>query len=100
MRSANADIASCASIECWGPLLQYYDRYATPEGVLSIRYVAGDPGEARFTLSAQGEHLTLPALPANLPLRAQLQNDQGACWEATYSAAIVNHAGSLRATAD
>ena len=88
------------SSECWGPLLQYYDRYATPEGVLSIRYVAGDPGEARFTLSAQGEHLTLPALPANLPLRAQLQNDHGACWEATYSAAIVNHAGSLRATAD
>jgi len=88
------------SSDCWDRVLQYYDRYATPEGILFIRYLAGDPGKARFVVSGQGEHLTLPALPLDLPLRAQLQNSQGACWESTYSAAIVNHAGAFRAAAD
>ena len=46
---------------------------------------------------AQGRGLSLPVLPATLPLRAQLVNDEtGICWEAVFTNSKQNTTALLR----
>jgi hypothetical protein len=39
-------------------------------------------------------------LPLELPLAVQLQAEDGACWETTYSAAAINSSVVLKASND
>jgi len=51
---------------------------------------AGADDQARVKVRANGPDLDASAPPVTLPLRAQLQNENGECWEATYSVAGTN----------
>jgi hypothetical protein len=58
--------------------------------------------DLRAKLKVKGNGATLAAAPSPLalPVRVQLQNDTGACWEATYSVADANADGLFRAKSD
>ena len=59
----------------------------TPAGIESVTLKEGlVPGKAQILVRARGPLLAMPA-PGALasPLRVQLVNDLGTCWEATYS---------------
>lgn len=78
---------------CWKPNEQgllYRDGFRTPEGLLSMSLRAGGDDQAQVKVRANGPDLDASAPPLTLPLRAQLQNENGECWEATYSAARTN----------
>ena len=85
---------------CWKSADRYLDAYRTPEGISDITHVPAVPGRSRIILRARGDRLALPAMPVDLPLRAQLQTSDGACWEATYSTALANDDRRLRARPD
>lgn len=51
---------------------------------------------SKLALKARGPQLALPALPLALPLRVQLSAEGGACWEARYEAAGVQHHDGVR----
>jgi hypothetical protein len=93
---------SCTSPPCWtglGPRgFAYQDSAASPHGVKRLVLEAGG-GEARIALKGTGERLALPTLPLPLPLRVQLERQDGACWEATYGAASRNDARRFEAVA-
>ena len=57
-------------------------------------------GASAILIKGRGPHLRLPALPLSTPLRAQLQSSNRLCWEATYSAAVVNTTSQFRARTD
>jgi hypothetical protein len=61
---------------------------------------SGSVGRAK--LKAKGNGPTLVTAPSSLalPVRVQLQNDAGFCWEAVYGTADVNAGGSFRAKSD
>ncbi len=84
----------CASKPCWKPIangFRYQDRYATPDGVTKAVLKAGTAGKAKVSVDGKGANLLLPNLATlNLPLRVQLQSENGQCWEATYSSGGVS----------
>jgi hypothetical protein len=68
---------------------------------LTLKEGRDRPRKAEIVLRAKGELLDLPALPLTQPLRVQLKNGLGACWEALYSApAAKNSAEEFRDRAD
>src|SRR5262249_33671359 len=84
---------------------RYSDRDATPEGLRTIILQTDiDPypcqacatlKDSHITLKGTGPNLSshpngLPALPLPLPLRAQLQAENGMCWDGVYSSAGVS----------
>jgi 6-phosphogluconolactonase (cycloisomerase 2 family) len=84
--------------DCWKARTTgfvYTDRYRTPEGLQSIRLIAGDP--AKIVVRGGKEHVGFPTLPLGLPVRVQLQASNGNCWDTTYPAASVNNADSFLA---
>jgi hypothetical protein len=84
----------CGGRPCWKKTptkLTYRSRDRRPTGGgprssvrLSLR--AGLAGKARIVLQGRGVHLDLAPLPAAQPVRVQLKNSEGTCWEATYTA--------------
>jgi len=52
--------------------------------------------KARIDVRGGGESLDLPALPAPVPVRIQLQSSARSCWESTYSAAGVRRSSDTR----
>jgi uncharacterized delta-60 repeat protein len=79
----------CGGRPCWGVRgaagFRYRDRLRGGDGIEKIVLTAGGPGAAKAVVKAKGAHLTLPTLPFDLPLRVQLQSDNGGCWEGTFS---------------
>jgi Calcineurin-like phosphoesterase/Purple acid Phosphatase, N-terminal domain len=76
---------------------QYRDPRGTSDGVRSAVVRRGQSG-ARGTVVATGVRLPSPALPASLPLRTQLVNDEtGVCWDATFATATKNMARGVHA---
>jgi hypothetical protein len=102
----------CAGRPCWRKLhyqgansgeyrgFRFRDRERTPDGVGSLflktllapLHIQGVGVLQRSQIDLKGSGPTLsnrplglPALPLPLPLRAQLQAENGACWEAQYS---------------
>jgi 6-phosphogluconolactonase (cycloisomerase 2 family) len=86
--------------DCYIVPRRYVDLSSTPEGVKVMKLVPGGADAARISLRAIGRHVGTPALPLGLPVRAQLQRDNGDCWEATYSAPTKNEAGGFVAKPD
>jgi uncharacterized delta-60 repeat protein len=96
---APGEDGSCGARSCWKGVGQppgsdgfrYRDKARTPDGLQSLRVKPGDDGEASFVVKGKGGLLDLGPLPANEPLevKAQLSSDDGACFEASFSASGV-----------
>jgi cysteine-rich repeat protein len=94
---------TCSAKPCWKTThsgFRYRSRKGGNQGVRSIALVRGVDGKAHVSFSAKGEHLPLPALGFSPAVSVQLRNSTGACWGATYSAALKNDATQLRAKSD
>ena len=79
----------CGTKPCWKPLglsgWRYSDQFGTPDGLQKLLLRAGDAGKSRLALKGKGAHLAVPALGSlALPLRTQLRNQAGGCWEADF----------------
>jgi hypothetical protein len=86
---------------CWRATRTGF-RYHAPDGIRSIVLHASlEAGRAKIVVSGKGAELGLPS-PAMLlpPLRVQLANSDGFCWEATYGASTRFDASSFKAKAD
>lgn len=66
---------------------KYKSRSGTPDGVTQIQLKLGGDGRAKVLVQGKGVDLRMPALETLVqPLRVQLRNSEGPCWEAVYSA--------------
>jgi hypothetical protein len=98
----------CNNLSCWHRntrQLTYVDRSATPEGIGGLRLQSGADGRASVLLKGKGILLTnrpdpLPLPPLPTSLRAQLQSEDGICWEATFGHPSVNVPGTFKAKSD
>jgi hypothetical protein len=91
---------------CWIPLsngsvLRYFDGNLSSDGLQQIFLRAGADGQARISVRAKGDRLTLPATPLTAPVTVQLQSSAGSCFTATYQNAIkANGGGQFSARPD
>jgi hypothetical protein len=80
--------AECTTGSCWkagAKGFTYKSKLRTPRGVAKLVLKSGDAGETVLRVIGKGGNLTLPELPLGLPVRVQLQAEDGACWQATYA---------------
>ncbi len=95
---------TCAGKPCWKAKptgFAYKDKDLTPDGIAQVILKAGATGKAKIQVKGSRDNLPIPATPFNLPLRVQLKNANGICWEADYSApALKNIAGLFKDKAD
>ena len=89
---------------CWKETskgYRYVDRDLTPDGLQQVQLKAGTTGKAQIIVKGRGNNLQAPALSVmNLPVRVQIVNGGGACWEATYNSTFQNTATSFKAKSD
>jgi hypothetical protein len=83
----------CDGRPCWtqkGEKLLHRSRERGPNGrprsSLKLTLGAGTDGKARVLAKGRGSHLGLDPLPWAQPVRVQLVNGEGECWEAGYPA--------------
>jgi predicted acyl esterase len=87
----------CGTKPCWKQVgsstnpkgYKYSDKELTPDGIKTLRVLAGMAPKAKAIVKGKGENLGLPPLPLPLPVVAQLQA-ANACWEVTYGSATTN----------
>jgi acyl-homoserine lactone acylase PvdQ len=95
---------TCGTKPCWrakGSGWRYADPLLTPHGLQKIVLRAGGAGKAKLTVTGKGDLLTLPPLPVTAPpLRLQLANAEGECWEATFSTLAPNTSEQVKARSD
>lgn len=95
---------TCGTKPCWksgASSIGYKDGKATGDGLRSIQVKAGAAGRSKATLKGKGAGLAsrlfgLPDPPLDLPLRAQLQIEGGACLESSHDAAGVRRNDAAR----
>ena len=89
---------------CWrenGRGFRYVDRDGTPDGIAQLTLKSGAAGKAQIQVKGKGALLPDPVLPvSDLPVRVQLVNGAGQCWEATYGTTLRNDSQQLKAKAD
>jgi len=68
--------------------------------VSQIRLKPGPEGRGKMLVRGRGPLVAPGYLPFTPPVVAQLVADSGACWEATYSATLVNVSDHFKARAD
>ena len=94
----------CARRPCWkvrtGHGFSYRDKNRTPNGVDRMLLKADAAGKSKLLVKGRGTNLEMPHLPLTMPVKVQLKNTDGVCWEATYSAAQSNGPQKFRAAAD
>ena len=100
-RAPKGDVCRTNEIRnCWeenAKGFRYVDRDLTPDGLQQMSLKAGSAGKAQILVRGRGNNLQAPPLSImNLPVRVQLVNGGGACWEATFSATFQNTAEPLR----
>lgn len=78
----------CGKKSCWKPTGKTGFHYSAPASDLLRKVVlkSGADGKAKVLVAAKGDRLVLPTLPMTLPLRAQLQAENGQCWESEFVA--------------
>jgi photosystem II stability/assembly factor-like uncharacterized protein len=108
---------TCGTKPCWKVKsttgFQYKNAKRTADGIDAITLKAGASTKAQstvvlkgLTFDTSGLFPTTPKQPLSLPLRVQLQAENGHCWEAIYSIATKNvaatgtKAGQFSAKAD
>ncbi len=100
LRAAIDAGGQCAGKPCWRPTkkgYRYRDKNLLAGGVKTINLISGDPGRSRIIVRGKGDNLDMPSLGLTPPVTAQLENDAGACWGATYSSPIANDPTLLKA---
>jgi cysteine-rich repeat protein len=94
----------CLGKPCWKAKstgFQYKDKGLDPDGISQLDLKAGVDGKAKIQIKGSRDNLPTLTPAFTLPMRVQLRNSSGTCWEATYSApAIKNVAGSYKDKAD
>jgi hypothetical protein len=82
----------CRGRQCWKAIgsqsaihaYRYDDPAALQNGITRMQLEPGTDGRATVVVRGKGTSLPLPSMPLDLPLRVQLQAENGACWEARY----------------
>ena len=82
---------TCGAKACWKALgvtgFKYKDSELTPDGGSQLVLKEGALGKAQIQASGRGANLAMPALTGlTQPITVQIQNTNGLCWEAVYSA--------------
>ncbi|TMB01164.1 MAG: hypothetical protein E6J70_08780 [Deltaproteobacteria bacterium] len=65
-----------------------------------MRLQPGSYNDAGITARLIGANIGMPALPLTPPVRAQLLNSNGLCWDAVYSMPLMNDGTRFKARAD
>lgn len=80
----------CDRGPCWrdkGTAFLYSRRDLFPEGLSKVTLTPGVGGAAKIMVKGKGANLAMPDLSGmGLPLRVQMLNSAGLCWEARFSA--------------
>ena len=101
-RAPHGDV--CHNRPCWKENARgyrYVDRDLTPDGLQHLGLKAGTSGKSQILVKGRGNNLQAPALSVmNLPVRVQLVNGGGACWEATFNTTFQNTARAFKAKSD
>jgi cysteine-rich repeat protein len=89
----------CGRAPCWrdkGTSLLYSRHDLLPEGIAKIALVPGGAGSAKIMVKGKGPGLLIPS-PSSLvtPVRVQLRNSAGLCWEAQFSAPVAKQTPDL-----
>ncbi len=70
----------------------------SPDGVARLKITPGVAGKAKASVKGQGANLQMPSpLDVTPPVRVQLQAENGACWEASYTSALQDREDIFRA---
>jgi cysteine-rich repeat protein len=82
---------TCDGKPCWKAAgvsgYKYKNKFLTPHGVQKLGLKEGPDGKAKIILGGRGALLAMPDLSTvTQPVTVQLQNSDGTCWEAIYSA--------------
>jgi cysteine-rich repeat protein len=82
---------TCGTKACWKALrvkgFKYKDSELTPDGGAQLMLKEGAIGKAQIQATGRGPNLAMPALTTlTQPITVQIQNTNGLCWEAIYSA--------------
>src|SRR5262249_15848923 len=100
---------TCGTKPCWKQLgspaapkgYKYKDVDGLPDDLDGITIKAGLAGAAKLSLKGKGAHLMMPHLGAlALPLTAQLQSENGQCWEGAFSTPTTNTSTQFKAKSD
>ncbi len=86
----------CAGKPCWSETskgFKYKSKDGAADSIRQILLKEGVDGKAQITVKGKGD-AAMASPPLAPPVRVQLVNSTGACWEATYSAPTTNSAGS------
>jgi len=99
--SAVAPAGGSCGRSCWSSIVGYKfrDRRRTL-GLGTLRLLDGADQQAKIIAKAGGPVIDVSSLPLVPPVTVQLQHTDGGCWQATYSAPLVNDGFQFRATAD
>jgi len=80
----------CAAKACWKAAghsgFKYKDKDLTPDGIQQVVLKAGVSGKAKIQVKGTGINLPIPTLPLTQPVRVQVRNSDGICWEAGFDA--------------
>jgi cysteine-rich repeat protein len=83
---------TCAGKPCWkenAKGFQYKDKDATPEGVSQLKLKEGTvAGKSQIQVKLKGANIDMADLPLALPVKVQIKNSNGVCWETTHSAPV------------
>jgi hypothetical protein len=90
---------TCDGKPCWkavgsGDTAGFAYKNKAASGVTRIDMRAGIGGDARFDVQGKGLGLGVPTLPLTQPVKVQLVNANGYCWEATYSSPAIQNDSS------
>jgi len=90
-----ADVSGVAAWRALAVGAKYTDSAGVSSGITKVKVVPGT-GSGQILAKGKGTSLGMPALPATLPLTAQLVNlDNSVCWETPFTAAKVNVPGKV-----
>ncbi len=94
----------CAGKYCWKRIgtsgFKYGDKYATPDGLQRLLLKPDQVGKSKILVKGRGTNLPMPSLPLATPVKVQLKNTDGGCWEASYGTAKTNTPAKFRARSD
>lgn len=86
---------------CWTETTPGFKYKVPGGGIEKVLLKSGAAGKAKIVLKGKGGPLpALPAVPITVPVRVQLSNSDGECWEATYSNATKNENNMFKAKGD
>lgn len=76
----------CGKKSCWKPTGKTGFQYTAPtsDALRKVILKSGADGKAKVRVTAKADDLAIPALPIALPIRAQVQAENGQCWESAF----------------